>query len=285
MKFCVIGPKDSKESLLIKNLAENQGHVCKRVYMPDVYFEVDDSQFHAIHRKIELLDFDVFIFRGITKHEQEAELLAKYLVSQNKVVIDESLTSGVLTPLSVAFKLAKNEIPQLNLYQTNSLKAGRDVLMEIDHPILLRANGQSSKEMSISEDWTDSYDIVRTNKLKHFTFQQYLKAPSYMRIFVIGNEVIGGLQKEIMEDEPKLNHSKWTRNRKLEVTSEVAELAQSASSAVGYEICSVDIVTYENKQYVLGVQRAPNFTVFQKVTGIDFAEKIITYAVQKTTQQ
>jgi glutathione synthase/RimK-type ligase-like ATP-grasp enzyme len=285
MKICVIGPRDSKESLLIKNLAEDQGYVCKRIYMPDVYFEVEDSEFHARHRKLDLMEFDVFLFRSVSKHQNEAVLLAEYLHNEGKVVIDESLIHSHQGLLNNSYKLAKHNIPQLGLSHTTSLKAGRDVLMEISHPILIIANTEEKKEMNISEDWTDSYDVVRTSKSRNFTFQQYKKAFSYARVFVIGGKVVGGLNKEVMEEEPKLNHSRWARNRKLEVSPEMSEMAKAASNAVGYEICAVDILVDGEDLYVLGVHRAPKFAVFQRVAGVNFAEKIVAYALEKVNSR
>ncbi len=281
MNICVIGPRDSKESLTIKTLAESQGHLCKRVYMPDIYFEVEHSKFFARHRKLELMDFDVFIFRSINKVINEALLLAEFLHNNGKVIVDESLVTSKQLPLLNSYKLAQNNIPQLNLYETNSLKSGRDVLMEIEHPVLLMSNTEEKKSMSISDEWTDSYDVVRTSKQKKFIFQQYIPALSYVRIYIIGGEVIGGIQKDIMEEEPKLNHSRWARNKKIEVADEIAQLAIDASTALNYEISAVDIVIHSGHKYVLGVHRSPRFSIFQRVTKINFAEKMIDYAVNK----
>jgi RimK family alpha-L-glutamate ligase len=284
MNICIIGPKDSKESLMIKSLAEEREYTCKRVYMPDIYFEVEGSIFKALHRKLDLMDFDVFIFRSVNKTMGEALVLAEYLHKNGKIIIDESLATERQLPLIQNYKLAQKNILQLDLYQTNSLKSGRDVLMEINHPILIKTNAGDDNSIMISEDWTDSYDHVRTDKQKSFLFQQYVKTNTYARVFVIGGKVIGGISKEIMEEEPKMNHSRWAKNRKLEVSHEVATIASSACEALGYEIASVDILEHDGKHYVLGVHRSPRFTIFQRVTGINFAEKILDYAVAKASR-
>jgi glutathione synthase/RimK-type ligase-like ATP-grasp enzyme len=251
--------------------------------MPDIYFEIEDSKFYARHRKLDLMDFDVFIFRSVSKVLNEALLLADFLKKNGKVIIDESLATAKQIPLLNNYLLAENNIPQLNLYQTNSLKSGRDVLMEIAHPVLLVSNKDDKKNLAISEDWTESYDIVRTSKQKKFVFHQYINLSKYNRVYVIGGEVIGGLEKEITEEEPKLNHSQKSKNRTLAVTEEMGVLAVRASAALNYEISAVDIVSYNDKLYVLSVHRAPRFSIFQRVTKINFAQKIVDYAVKKTS--
>lgn len=281
MKLCIIGPKDSNETAQIKILAEDRGYECKRVYMPDIYFEISGGEFNVHHRKFELLEFDVFLFRGISKNLSEALLLAKYLSDKGKVIVDDSLARNHYDNLNLYKSFIKNNIPQLNQYQTNSLKAARDILMEISHPILIKSNDNNRKNIVISEEWTDSYDLVRTSKEKKFTFIEYIPARSFYRVFIVGDEVIGGLHKEILDDEPKLDHSIKTKNRVADLSEEIKDVALRASRAAEFEICSVDILPDPTSNYVLNVKRAPRFTKFERVTGIDFVGKMLDYIEKK----
>ncbi len=281
MRICVIGPKKSKESIKIKEIAEERGHTCRRLFMQDIYFEVDDSVFAAKHRKVELLSFDVFLFRAIDSTLHEALILAEYLQKQGKVVIDDCLASLRYFPLMTFTRLATQSIPVLNTAKTTGLKSARDVLMEIDHPILIKSEDAAQKKITISEDWTESYDIVRTSKSKNFLFQQLVDVDHFFKVYVIGKKAVGGMKRVIQGDERLLQYSPNIKSENVELNAKLTELALNACSTLKVEIASVDIIVHSGKHFVLAVHRAPKFLRFQKLTGIQFGEEIVKYAEKK----
>jgi len=278
MNICIIGPKDSAETLAIKTEAESRGHNCKRIYMSDIYFEVKNSRYEVFHRKIELKEFDVFLFRAINKSIREATLMAKFLHEEGKIVIDSCLYMGAYKPANAVIELSLQDIPVLDQYQTGSLKSARDVLMEIEHPILVKYLNEKNKLTVVaSEEWTESYDLVRTNKQKKFSFQQYVDAQSYNRIFVINGKTLGGVRKTILDEEPKMQYSSKFKLQKVALTSEQEELAIKACKALKIEIGAVDIIEQNNELFVIEVHRSPKFLRFEKLTKINFAESILEY--------
>jgi glutathione synthase/RimK-type ligase-like ATP-grasp enzyme len=285
MKICIVTPKTSREALTIKSEAESSGHECKRIYISDIYFEVNNNIFQVNHRKIELLDFDAFIFRSVENTLWQARLLAEYLLKNGKVIVDESLATERWTAPLAFYKLAENSIPQINTVFTMGLKTARDVLMDIEHPILIKSNYDSTKHVTMSEDWTDSYDMVRTTKQKQFEFQGFIDTDHYFKIYVIGDKVIGGLQKTIAKGELGLNDAKKVKSSAISVNQEMSDLAVRATKALKLEVSTVDIVTDGEKSYVIGIQRAPAFLKFSKLSGINFAKEILDYIENKVNQR
>jgi RimK family alpha-L-glutamate ligase len=286
MRICVIGPKNSNESLMIKNQAELMGIECKRVYMNDIYFELKGSRFEAVHRKLDLLGFDVFLFRSVKKFTNEALLLAEYLYSLNKKVVDESLAVErhlpFLNKFYTKYFLSKSGIPQIDTVLSNGLKTARDVLMEIEHPILIKSISEENKiKVTHSEDWTDSYDYARTNKIKSFVYTHSYPVEKFQRIFVIGNKVTGGFERTDIGKEEKLNYITKYKTRNLDLSKEQTELALAAVKASKFEIASVDMIEHQDNLYILDVNRSPRFSSFQKVSGVNFPEKIIRYCIEK----
>lgn len=279
MRIGIIGPKESKDSLSLKHAFEEKGHECKRLNILDFYFDLENNAFHAHHRKYDLNDFDVFIFRSIKKYYSEGALLAKYLVSLNKYVIDESLVQGLrCMMLGDKYILAKEGIPQLDSTFTNSRKAARDVLMEMDHPILISpVNNKTTVQSQISEDWTESYDITRTHKDSIFLFTKLVDVASYNRIFVIGDKVVGGMTRKIVDTEKKMHFSKSYKSSKLLVEQEQADLALKAAQSLQYTVAAVDMVTIDNRHFVLQVLRAPKFAKFEQISGVDYKSELVSF--------
>lgn len=282
MNICIIGPKKSKATLKIKLAAERRNHVCKRIQLIDVYFELKDNKVIVNHRKFNLQEFDVFLFRTINPAEkEEAITLAKHLKEMGKIVIDECLEEVCLNDYETLVNLAKANIPMLNIIRTSGLKAARDILMEFPHPILIKPLEEDKERYIVSEDWTDSYDIVRTEKTKRFEFQELVQADYFVKVFVIGNKIVGAIKKNILENDLRLNFAAKTRSEKFEADEALKGFALKVTDTLKYEIASVDFVMKNNTPVLIAADRSPKFKIFDKFAEKKFAESVIDYIESK----
>jgi glutathione synthase/RimK-type ligase-like ATP-grasp enzyme len=284
MKICIIGPKESREVKLLRAAAETRELECKRIDLIDVYFETKGTDFAAYHRKIELLDYDVFIFRVNSKYSWNILMLAEYLHQKGKKIVDGCLASERCFNEASLFKLAQNGVAQAETYQTVGIKSARDILMEIEHPITIKfektsKDGNKETKVIFSDDWTESYDLVRTNKNKEFTFRTVVNTDHYFKVYVIGDEVVGGLCKRLTEDTFKLNYSKNVKSKSITVTDAMADISLRACKALSIQIASVDLVVVDGQISILDVHRAPKFVKFQKLSNVDFADRVIQYCI------
>ena len=278
MNICIIGPKGSKVSLQIKLRAEERGHICRRIKLSDTYFAIENNKFTAKHRKLELKDFDVFVFRTIANVDKEiASTLAQYLSSQGKKVLDPRLTKRSDTNLSYTYELVTNNLPVLETVITSGLKSSRDVLMDLAHPIIVKPDQSRKERFTVSYDWTDSYDIVRTESSKKFEFQQLAESDKFIRVYTIGNEVIGGLQKTITAHDNKLNYSDKFSNEVIEINNEISSLCKKINKVLDLTFTQIDLVEVDGEYKIAEVKRAPDFRLFTKLSGINYADKLIDY--------
>lgn len=272
--FC---PKDSKAAAKIKFEAESRGHICKRMRVSDLYVEVTSEGLIVQHRKNNLEDFQVFVFRKVNSNESEiASVAAKYLQSKGKKVIDENVlvSNNLLLDLE---KLAAANLPLLKRTITTGLKSARDVLMEFNHPAIVKPLDLPAERYTFSEDWTESFDIVRSEKSKKYEFVEAIENDAFIRVYLINNKVINALRKVSLDPEKKLNLSSKTKSEKFELSDEIIQIAEKASSVSGYEICSIDMVETEEGYKIIELERSPNFLNLNKVYGIKFESKIIDY--------
>jgi len=96
-----------------------------------------------------------------------------------------------------------------------------------------------------------------------------------IRILVLGEEAVAGMYR--VGDNWKTNISAGGKEKPLELTQELKNLAIEAAKAVKTEIAGVDIIESKEGYQVIEVNSIPGFTALQRVSNIDLAEKIIDY--------
>ncbi len=96
-----------------------------------------------------------------------------------------------------------------------------------------------------------------------------------IRIFVLEDEVIGGMYR--ISNNWKTNIYAGAKQKSIDLTKELKQLALNSARVTKTEIAGVDIIESENGLQVIEVNSIPGFTALQKVCKVDLAEKIIDY--------
>ncbi|TFF96729.1 MAG: RimK family alpha-L-glutamate ligase [Promethearchaeota archaeon] len=100
-----------------------------------------------------------------------------------------------------------------------------------------------------------------------------------IRVFVLGNKAIAGMYRT--SDNWKTNISAGGKEKPIELTPELKDLAISAAKAVKTEIAGVDIIESKDEGLqVIEVNSIPGFKALQRVSDINLAEKIIDYFLE-----
>jgi ribosomal protein S6--L-glutamate ligase len=107
--------------------------------------------------------------------------------------------------------------------------------------------------------------------------QRYVNKPGRdLRVFVVGDEVIGGMARE--SDNWKTNVYQGAKGRLIEISGELERLAVKVNKELGLLYSGIDIAEENGRYYILEVNASPIWVEFQKVTQINPAEKIIDLA-------
>jgi glutathione synthase/RimK-type ligase-like ATP-grasp enzyme len=98
----------------------------------------------------------------------------------------------------------------------------------------------------------------------------------------VGYQCVGGFKRQVKEEKLILNRSQG-RSLSVEVPAEVVEMAEKAARTLKVEVAGTDLVkdSQSGKVYVIEVNEAPQFKVFEKRTKINAAGKILEYCVEK----
>lgn len=95
-----------------------------------------------------------------------------------------------------------------------------------------------------------------------------------IRVFVVGNGVIGAFCREASVDNWKTNLSCGGIPKKYKLNPAVEEMALQAVRSIGADIAGVDVIENDNGYQVLEVNVCPLFRGFYEITGINPAKSI-----------
>ena len=101
-----------------------------------------------------------------------------------------------------------------------------------------------------------------------------------LRIFVIGNQVVGAMTLTPKRGEFRSNFHLDGQARSVELPQEWEKMAIKAARACHLDIAGVDLIVAANgAPYIMEVNYSPGFRGLEDVTGVDVAEKIIDYVL------
>jgi ribosomal protein S6--L-glutamate ligase len=286
MKLMVIGSPSTFESQAILNAALTRGHEAFASSGHDFYFEIKDTGFKAFHRTEDLMSFDTFLFRGITSSKPEESnlynflVLAKYLYENGKTIVDEKLATDQYIASKISYSLSKNNIPVPNTVLTFGRNISKDYLKTATYPLIIKSTtGSKGRGVFLANNMPEALKIIDENEAKRFMFQEYIPTRFDIRVFVIGDKVLGAMRRDAADGDFRSNIAQGGTATIFDLTKDarIAQLALDSCKAMHVEIAGVDIMINEENLYVLEVNRSPQFHGFADATGLDVGGEIVKY--------
>ena len=111
----------------------------------------------------------------------------------------------------------------------------------------------------------------------HFLVQEFIKEASGVdtRCFVIGNKVVGAMQRQSTDGDFRANLHQGGIAKKVTLSKEERETARQAARILGLSVAGVDILRTESGPKVLEVNSSPGLEGIETATGKDIASLII----------
>ena len=101
-----------------------------------------------------------------------------------------------------------------------------------------------------------------------------------IRIFVVGDEVLGAIYRYAPPNSWKTNVAQGARVEKAPLSEELRELAIKASATLGLLYSGIDVGETEKGYVIYEVNASPHWMGFMSVTGINPAEKIASLVLE-----
>lgn len=284
LTFVIIGGNPGEHA---KDLIEEislRGHVAIPVKMKSIVFSIDEKGFRARYHEFDLIKGDVFLFRGGYRTVKPAvSALANYLLKKNKVIINEDLgVAGFFgDKVFQAQCLTQYNIPHPKTIQSLSFTDIPYALDQLVFPVIAKPIFGSKGHGIMKFESQKSALVFLKKHNRDYFLQEYIPIDGDLRIFVVGGKAIAGMKRYILPKDFRSNASLGAFCEPIVITPPIEKLACLAAQAMNYEIAGVDIIEKDEKFLVLEVNSAPQWKKLKEVTGINPAQAIVNYALQK----
>jgi len=278
--------KDFWATTQIIQAVKQEGSEPVYLHTPTIHLTLDGHKADAISDNASLSSLDVAIPRIGRSLTQLGLILLKHFELMH---IPTTLTTdGLLTARNKylalqALHAAKIRIPESVLVASRN--RSEDLMEYLPPPIVLKLlTGTQGIGVMRVRDVKEAGPIIDTlSELDQMIcLQKYMPNPGEdIRVFVVGDQVIAAMKRRAAAHEWRSNIHIGGQGVEYRLTPEERENSIKAAQAVGVEVAGVDLISVEDKPYVIEVNASPGFRGLLSATGINAAEKIVEYAVTK----
>ena len=290
MKILVLyGSKPSKNSVELIEAAQNQGHTVKSGPTGDVSSMIsnDGSKFWLGREDVSDVDLCLLRSFGPGSTEQSTRrisMLEHMEIAGIKVVNSTYPFRRSRDKYATQYVLHAAGIPIPQTFTTESLARAYQKTNEMGKTIykpILGSMGRGSMKFDDADLAYNAYRLL--DRLHHpLILQKYVQTPGRdIRVFIVGDEVVGAVYKYLPEGEWKSNVAQGGRMVEEEMSDEIIDMAFKATETMGLDYSGVDILESPEGPIVLEVNASPGWQGLKKATGKDVAEIIVRYGVEQ----
>ncbi len=292
MKISILSRAETFEVLSIKSEAEKRGHATDIIDPRNLTFILINGEFKIYTNTGEdLLDYDAYIPRyfGITLNpttkKDSKSLIIKYLIDNNKIVLDKiegDRIGGGGKIYSFSKYLGYNIplIPTIYSYKLDDLDLLDKQISKIglNPPYILKdIKGAQGKNLFKVDTLKEVKNIIDNNKTVHFMLQPYLELEHDLRVLVLGGRILGAMDKIHSEGNFKGNISQGAHGEEFILTNKIKDIVYKSYFLNKADFVGIDIGISKGIEYLLEVNRAPQFKGFNEYMKMNVGEEIIKY--------
>lgn len=267
--------------------AKARGHDVKVVDVLNCYMNITANKptVHYMKRGVkEQLEFDAIIPRiGSSVTQYGTAVLRQFEVGGVYSINESIAITRSRDKLRAHQLLARKGVGMPITSYANSAEATEDLIDFVGGPplvvkILESTHGQGvvlAETRKAAESLITAFRGLKAN----FLVQEFIKesAGTDIRAFVVGDKVIGAMQRSGVEGEYRSNLHRGGTAMKIKLRPEERKLAVRAAKVMGLDVAGVDIVRSGHGPLVLEVNSSPGLRGIEAATGIDIADAIIDY--------
>lgn len=202
----------------------------------------------------------------------------------NNLAISQTAGNKMLT--SLALKKAGVPTPRTSVstnYET-AMKQFSEKFGEV--AVIKPVTGSWGRMVALMRDRSAAMAVLEDREYMYplysiFYLQEYVKRPPRdLRVFVIGDMVVGGIYRYQASDDWRTNTAIGGRAENCEITSEIEKLALKAADSIGKGIYGVDMMESDEGYLVHELNSSTEFRNTVSVTGVDIPGLIVDYLVE-----
>lgn len=281
MKLLIIGRPEREENLRLVREGQKLNHDIKIAGLNDVVFIMTDK-FQALLDGHNICDeFTAVFIRNIFPLISEGLLLAELAHQAGLRVMDRALATSnyVQSKTYQAWKLGRAGLTMPTGFQAINSTDLLARLTTMNYPVVLKGvHGSQGTHVHLCQDESALTTILNQQADGFFIVQEYLKIKNEYRVLLLGGRTLGAIRKIPPVGDFRHNISLGGTAEPAELPTDLLRLCEKAAQTLDYEFAGVDLaLTADDRPIILEVNRAPGFIGFETATGINVAEKVISY--------
>ncbi len=212
----------------------------------------------------------------------EVSEILKRLIERGAKIVNKINTYGVLYTKSYVYNvLSKNKIKipkSVKILDPRNYKKISEVL---DFPIVAKHDLlHRGKGVRLIKNEKELRDFVKKNYriINMIIFQEFIEYEHDLRIIVVGDKVIGAMERIPPEEKFLANISQGAVGKKFDINEKLEKIAIKSCKSLDIDIGGVDIlISRDNGYFVIEVNKEMQFRGFERYTNINVAREIANY--------
>jgi len=238
----------------------------------------------------DIASFGVIYFRVVSKHFEDASIVADYARKNGVKVVDGMYQKSLFIRLPLAKGLEtkllfENGIPVPRTLFMSLKKIGKQAPKIFGFPFVIKGtNGKRGRAVWLSENKKQLDGLIEDLTIREilgerFLAQEFIKASIRVRVLVIGGKAMAAIVRPTRwkdhfgkEGPVKMSYKK--------VPHKYSILAERAVNALSIDVAGVDILEDENGNlFILEVNSAPKWDSIKEDTGLNVEREIIKFLI------
>ncbi|MBP2143125.1 ribosomal protein S6--L-glutamate ligase [Methanococcus voltae] len=236
------------------------------------------------------MKYDIIISRVERDFLIKGLYVLKYIESINEKNSKNGLKTVKIINGSKAVETCQNKyltyvklnevMPKSYLTFSKEFKAIKELIEKtIEYPVVVKpvygGYGNNVLMARDSKELNNICDLINSSGGEIF-LQEYIPYKHDLRVFVLGNEVIGCMER-IPQDNWKANYSLGATIKEFEISEEIKKCVLNATKQLGAELVGVDVLITEKEFKILEMNITPQFSGM--IHFVDVPKKIIEYCL------
>ena len=184
--------------------------------------------------------------------------------------------------------LTESKVPVPETVFVNSAEGLKEALDKLGgYPVVVKqVSSRQGKGVHLLNNHQDKQQICRHNldQRKGLLVQRFIppKGRQDIRVFVIGGKTAGAMELVPEEEDFRANFHLSGKSQSKDLPPDIEEIALKAAETVGLEIAGVDIIVDQKDHIsVIETNYSPGFRGLEAATGLDIADRIVDFVVNK----
>ncbi len=300
MNILIVGLVNNPQLRRVQEEGEKRGHKVDGCYVSDLIIKASTVSFEVSLKNSSsslpttnyqlLTSYDLIYLWAVGKRRWEWYTASQFLnknyqtIIVNNKIIDPTY-NYYLSSASDYLKQTEEKLPYPKSALIFSAKSVETVIGDFTFPVILKVSeGRQGRGVFLLNSKDEVKEKAKELLVDNSSviLREFIPNDGDIRIFTVGYKAIGAMKRmATKEGEFRSNISQGGTGEVYDLGNnpEVKEIAEKLSLITKTEIAGVDIMINKvtGKPYILEINPGPQFTGFEKYTGMNAAEEIIKY--------